>query len=74
MTETKSNKLSLIQKPLPAIAERMVRKKEIQDYFEKNLRPLLSKMKDRVRKVARISYVFIRDKKLTRFDFAKVRE
>ncbi|MEM4634165.1 MAG: hypothetical protein QW275_03355 [Candidatus Anstonellaceae archaeon] len=65
---------SLAQMPRQPKLEGVLRRKEIQDYIEKRFSPLLSKMKDRVRRVVKIVPVFIRDKRLTRFEFARVRE
>ena len=45
----------------------------IRDFFEKYVRPKVSRAKDTVRKVARMFAVSIRGKKFTRFEFEKVR-
>ncbi len=41
----------------------------IRDFFEKSLRPMLSRAKDRVRKVKDIFPVFVRGKKFTKFAY-----
>ena len=74
MAELRNQTLRLPQKELkqaPGL-EGALRRRDIQDYFEKRLRPLLSKMKDKTRIVVHAFPVFVRGKPMMRYEFAKV--
>ena len=47
-------------------------RRDIRDFFEKFVRPKVSRAKDRVRKIKDIFPVIVRGRKFTRFAFEKV--
>ena len=70
MTVANRNSLSQNRGYFQAGVQNEVHRHYIRDFFEKYVRPKVSRAKDRVRKVARMFSVSIRGKKFTRFDFA----
>ncbi|MFA6490177.1 MAG: hypothetical protein WCT52_05895 [Candidatus Micrarchaeia archaeon] len=49
-----------------------VHRHSIRDFFEKYVRPKVSRAKDRVRKIKDIFPVFVRGRKFTKFVYEKV--
>ena len=73
MAVANRNSLSKNKEYFQVGVQNEVHRHYIRDFFEKYVRPKVSRAKDRVRKVARIFSVSIRGKKFTRFEFEKVR-
>lgn len=66
------NSLSQNKNYVRAGVQNEVHRSYIRDFFEKSVRPKLSRSKDRVRKIRDIFPLFVRGKKFTKFVYEKV--
>ena len=72
MSVVNGNQLRQSQSHLKAGLQNELHRRDIRDFFEKYVRPKVSRAKDRVRKIKDIFPVFVRGRKFTRFVYEKV--